>query len=199
MKKVNISQLGRDFQKTKSEKTFKLLFDACKPGVMRYFQRVGVKNSIESIEDAYTETMISIWKDIDKLDVTNYSISTMVFLKTKQQLIRTSTRNGVDFINLDISESFVESMVENSDNSEQSYCLEDDYIKEENITGFWGSVQRELNNPISFEILFDKYALNMSTKDIAKKYNENEQNVLNRVFNAKKKLLNTKGLYEYIR
>ena len=184
-KRVSIAELGRRFKETKSEKTFKQLFEICKPTAINYFKQFN--NPEEILEDAFNETMISIWNDIDKLDVENYSISTMIFLRMKQNLIRQYKKTGGQNNSLDIDESSVISLV-NSEDNDLTYDIEDDYIENENIDSFWSNVKTILNNDISYNIMYDKYVNNLKSKDIAKKYDTKLQNVLNRIFNAKKKL-----------
>ena len=201
MTKINIKALGIQFKKTKSEKSFKLLFDTVKPSVINFFKKFD--NSIEIIEDAYNETMISIWNDIDKIDVEKYSISTMIFLKAKQNIIRHYKKVGGQFSNYDIDDPIVSNNVifENAISSDElSYDIQEDYIKNESIKTLWCGIENILDNDKSYNILYDKYVNNMKTKDLAIKYNTKLQNILNRIFNAKKKIQTEDKLYyEYIK
>lgn len=195
-KKTNIKQLGRDFQKTKSQKIFKQIFDSCKPGVVNYYSKFK-ENSIEMIEDAYNETMISIWNDIDKIDVNTYSISTMIYLKTKQKLIRNSSKeNLTESYSIDahtlnkVHENSIEPIISD---------IENEFIEDEKINTFWNSIKDVVGNGITYTILYDTYVNNLSGKDIAKKYNINTQIIANRIFQAKKKLQKeSKIYYEYL-
>tara|TARA_R110000796_G_scaffold159388_6_gene276228 strand:- start:3498 stop:4100 length:603 start_codon:yes stop_codon:yes gene_type:complete len=199
MKKVNIKQLGRDFKVSKSEKTFKQLFDACKPGVVAYYSKFG--NTIEILEDCYNETMISIWNDIDKIEVEKYSISTMIFLKTKQNILRHYKSVGGQFNSCDIDDPTISNVVLAEDVNTGDYTgdIQEEYIRDENINTLWNNIKTVLNNEISFDILYDKYAKNMKTTELSEKYDINSQNVLNRIFNAKKKLkTNEQIYYEFI-
>ena len=196
MSKVNIKQLGIEFKATKSEKKFKMLFDAMRPSVLNYYKKFN--NPIEVIEDAFNEAMISIWNDIDKLEVEQYSISTMVYLKTKQKILSLNKKSGGQYSNYDIDDPVVTNIVlsENSESAESmTYDMQDDYIRDESVETLWEGIRSILNNETSFNILYDKYANNMKSKDIAEKYNTKEQNVLNRVFNAKKKIQENDQLY----
>jgi len=194
-KKTNISQLGRDFKETKSEKLFKQLFDLCKPGVINYYQKYG--NSVESIEDAYNESMISIWTDIDKLDVEKYSISTMIYLKTRQKLIRTIDKeNSNNTFSMD-SNNLTNKI--HNEAPETISDLQEEYIEDENIDTFWGNVRDILDDDISYNILYDTFVEKLSGKDIAEKYTVNTQTVANRIFQAKKKISKNSDIYgEYI-
>jgi RNA polymerase sigma factor (sigma-70 family) len=194
MSKPNIKQLGRDFQKTKSQKIFKQLFDLCKPGVINYYQQYK-ENTIEAIEDAYNETMISIWNDIDKLDVEKYSISTMIYLKTKQKLIRNNTKSSLtDSYSIDAGYT-LNKIYENSMESTISN-IEDEYIEDENINTFWNNIKDVIGDSITYDILYDTYANRMSGNDIAEKYNINTQIVANRIFQAKKKIKKNVDIYD---
>ena len=193
MAKVNVKQLGITFQETKSEKIFKQLFETCKPGAINYYKKFG--NSLELLEDCYNETLISIWNDIDKLDVNKYSISTMIFLKMKQNIIRHYKSVGGQFTSVDIDDPIISNSTLLEDSGDYTYDLQDEYIKDENVDTFWNNIRSILNNEISYNILYDKYANNMNTNEIAIKYDTKLQNVLNRIFNAKKKIESNKEIY----
>lgn len=185
-KKLNISQLGRDFQKTKSQKTFKQIFDLCKPGIMNHYKKFN--NSVEAIEDAYNESMISIWADIDKLDVTKYSISTMIYLKTKQKLIR-ANKLAQDSAETSYSMENASTLYKvHAESDELVSNVEEEYIVDENVATLWDSVKDLLDDDLSYNILYDTFVEKLSGKDIADKYNVNTQTVANRIFQAKKKI-----------
>ena len=197
-KKVNIKELGRQLKATNSEKTFKQLFDIVKPSVMVHFKKFN--NPIEVIEDCYIEAMISVWNDIHKFDVEKYSISTMIFLKVQQNIIRYYKSVGGQFNNVDIDDPVVTNIAISDNEDELTYDLQEDFIKDENVEVLWSSIKTILDNDISYNILYDKYANNMKSKDIAEKYDTKLQNVLNRIFNAKKKIKNNDEVYyEYIK
>ena len=169
MPKVNIKELGIQFKETKSEKKFKELFDTCKTSVINYYKNFD--NPLEVLEDAYNETMISIWNDIDKFDVEKYSISTMIFLKMKQNLIRHYKSVGGQYNNIDIDDPVNTNIVNDNSNSEElSYDIQDDYIKDESVNELWDGIKIVLGNEISYNYLYEKYANQMKTKEIAKKY-----------------------------
>jgi len=198
MQKVNIRALGIEFKKTKSEKTFKKLFESCKPGTINFYKKYN--NTIDVLEDCYNETLISIWNDIDKIDVEKYSISTMIYLKMKQNLIRHYKSVGGQFNHYDIDDPVVSNMVVNDDKTEMTYDLQENYIKDESVKTLWEDIKTVLNNDTSYNILYDKYANNMKTKEIADKYATKQQNVLNRIFNAKKKIESNEDIYyEFIK
>ena len=201
MARVNIKQLGIQFKETKSEKKFKLLFDTLKPSVINYYKKFD--NPVQVLEDAFNEAMISIWNDIDKIDVVKYSISTMIYLKVKQNIIRYYKSTGGQFSKYDIDDPIVSNMVISDKNiSEDSYTydLQEDFIKNESINTLWDSIKILLDNETSYNMLHDKYCNQMKTKEIAKKYDTKLQNVLNRIFNAKKKLQLNENLYhEFIK
>lgn len=196
MGKVSIKELGKQFKETKSEKTFKMIFETLKPSVINYYKKYN--NSIEIMEDAYNEAMISIWNDIDKIDVDKYSISTMVYLKVRQNIIRYYKTVGGQFSKCDIDDPIVSNIVvsENSISAgDYIYDLQEQYIKDESVETLWDSIKVVLDNETSFNILYDKYVNNMKSKDIASKYDTKLQNVLNRVFNAKDKIRNNENIY----
>jgi len=196
--KVNIKSLGLKFQETKSEKTFKQLFDACKPGAIKYYLKFN--NPLELLEDCYNETLIAIWNDIDKYDVKKYSISTMIYLKMKQNIIRHYKNVGGQYQNLDIDEPSVTNKVLAQESGDNIFDLQQEYIKDESVETLWCSIKTILNNDISYNILYDKYANNMKSKEIADKYDTKLQNVLNRIFNAKKKIESNEEIYhEFIK
>ena len=86
--------------------------------------------------------------------------------------------------------------------SDDSYTfdLQEDFIKNESINTLWDTIKTLLDNETSYNMLHDKYCNQMKTKEIAKKYDTKLQNVLNRIFNAKKKLQLNENLYhEFIK
>jgi RNA polymerase sigma factor (sigma-70 family) len=195
MGKINIKALGIEFKKTGSEKTFKELYEACKRGTINFYKSYS-NNTTEMLEDCYNETFISIWNDINKLDVEKYSISTMVYLKMKQNIIRYYNSTGGQFTKCDIDDPIISNKVVNSESGDFIYNLEDDYIKDESVTSLWNNIREVLDNELSFNMLYDKYANHMKTNEIAEKHGTKPQNVLNRVFNAKKKIETNKEVYK---
>ncbi len=184
-KKVNIKELGIELKATRSEKVFKELYDSCKKSVINYYLQYD-GNSEEMLKDCYNESMIAIWNGIHKYDVEKYSISTMIYLKTKQEIIRRNKEMQGKF-RMDIDDPIVNNIVV-SENDDSTYDMQEDYIKDESAVQLWESVREILDNDMNFNLLYDKYNNNMSTKDLASKYNTKEQNVLNRIFNSKKKI-----------
>lgn len=204
MRKPTIKELGIDLQKTHSENTFKILYDTLKRTVENHYLLYG--NSLELIKDCYNETMIVIWNDIDKYDVNTYSISTMIFMKMTQRIENMTNPNRISKKrsqenNLkDISDPNVLSDLF-SHSEEYSFNLEDEYIESESKQNMWmelkGIIGKDKDgiNEHNYNILYDKYVNNLSTKELAKKHNINEQIILNRLFNTKRKL---KPLYKSI-
>ena len=184
-KKVNIKQLGIELKATRSEKVFKDLYDACKKSVINYYLQYD-KNTEDMLKDCYNEAMIAIWNGIHKYDVEKYSISTMIYLKTKQEIIRRNKEMEGKF-QMDIDDPIVTNIVV-SESDDSTYDMQEDYIRDESADQLWDSIRQILGNDMNFNLLYDKYINNMSTKDLASKYNTKEQNVLNRIFNSKKKI-----------
>ena len=83
---MSIKELGILFKETKDEIVFTEIYERLKRGVIGYYTSFGKTQQI--VEDAFHSAMVSIWTDIDKLNVDQYSISTTIYLKTKQNIIR---------------------------------------------------------------------------------------------------------------
>jgi RNA polymerase sigma factor (sigma-70 family) len=210
-KAMPITALGLEFKKTKSEKLFKLIYDRLKHGVIQYYSNFGKDHQL--VEDAYNEAMISIWRDIDKLDVKNYSISTNVYMKTRQHIIKDNIRTtrscgnaGGIFVD---SPDIVDNLLANNLNSGNSIILgkhakyqehmntlvgkseEELFIKEEEITNFLNFIDK-----CNFsDIIKDHYIEGLKYKELSEKYDIEIQIVKNRIHHGKKqikkKILNT--------
>ena len=203
-KAMPISALGLEFKKTKSEKLFKAIYDRLKTGVIQYYSNFGKDHQI--VEDAYDEAMISIWRDIDKIDVENYSISTNVYMKTKQHIIRDNIRTsrscgdaGGIFVD---SPDVVDNILANNLNGGNTIILgkhakyqthmneliakseEDLFIKEEEITNFWNSVDKSKFS----DMIKDHYCEGLKYKELSEKYGVEIQIVKNRIHHGKKQI-----------
>jgi len=200
LKLTPINTLGAEFKRTKSEKAFKEIYDRLRGGVINYYSNFGKDHQI--VEDSYNEAMISFWANIDKLDIVNYSVSTNVYLKTKQSIIRhnlkkeRATGNGSDFMqeNSEISDNISFTNVDvasgkhgkyiNAINSRVTLSDEDVYIDNETRNIFWSLVKKAK----FFEIVYDHYYNGLKYKELANKYNIEIQIVKNRIFHGKKQI-----------
>ena len=200
LKLTPINTLGAEFKRTKSEKAFKEIYDRLRRGVINYYSNFGKDHQI--VEDSYNEAMISFWANIDKLDIVNYSVSTNVYLKTKQSIIRhnlkkeRATGSGNDFMqeNSEISDNISFSNDDavngkygkyaNAINSRVTLSDEDVYIDNESRNVFWALVRKAK----FFDIVYDHYYNGLKYKELADKYNIEIQIVKNRVFHGKKQI-----------
>jgi len=200
LKLTPINTLGAEFKRTKSEKAFKEIYDRLRGGVINYYSNFGKDHQI--VEDSYNEAMISFWANIDKLDIVNYSVSTNVYLKTKQSIIRhnlkkeRSTGSGgghlqetsdisdnISFANNDIANGKHAKYV-NAINSRITISDEDVYIDAESRHIFWSLVKKAK----FFDIVYDHYYNGLKYKELADKYKIEIQIVKNRVFHGKKQI-----------
>ena len=196
-----INVLGEEFKKTKSEKAFKEIYDRLRGGVINYYANFGKDHQI--VEDAYNEAMISFWTNIDKLDIENFSVSTNIYLKTKQGIIRhnlkkeRTTGSNNDF--LQENSEVCDNVSYNSEqaivtgkhgkyvdaiNNRVSQSHEDDFIQEESINMFWQIVK----SAKFYDIVYDHYYNGLKYKELAEKYGVDIQIIKNRIFHGKKQI-----------
>jgi RNA polymerase sigma factor (sigma-70 family) len=191
VKKVSVKGLGIELQNTRSEKVFKQLYDITKPSVINYYKNFP-GNSIEIIEDAFNETMISIWNNIHKYDVNKYSISTLIYLKVKNNLIDNLKKTNSGKINSNSSNYgdliAMENNIQNNSINEMSENLEIDFLKQEKSNNFWKVLRNVLGTTNTYDIFYDLISNNYNTNEICEKYNVSPQIVANRIFNVKKKI-----------
>lgn len=210
-KRVSIKGLGVELQNTKSEKVFKQLYDLVKPAVINYFKQYP-GNTIEKIEDAYNNAMISIWNSIDKLDVKKYSISTMIFLKVKQEFCAYDKINhfkvekaGTSISRYTSSSSVSGSSDDSSDKEDSLFKYAQDdltenfenmFLEKEKVDCFWEDVKNLVGEGSTYSIFYDIVCGDLSTKEVCAKYDINEQIVANRIFQVKKKIKNNKEIFK---
>lgn len=205
-KAVSITSLGVEFKKTKSEKIFKEIYERLKTGVINYYSNFGKDHQV--VEDAYDEAMISIWRDIDKLDVENYSISTNVYMKTKQHIIRDNIRTvrscGENSSMLLESPEIIDNVLINNQKSGNAIILgkhakyqqhmnevvaisaEDSFIEEETSEMFWSAIKQCK----FYEIIYDHYYHGLKYKELSEKYGVEIQIIKNRIHHGKKQIKN---------
>lgn len=212
MKKKSLTLLGKEFKSTKSEKSFKELYERLQRGVINYYSNFGKDRQL--IEDAYEEAMVSIWANIDKLDVENYSISTSVYMKTKQCIIKannkkvkTTGEGGLSFNengeNWTLDGTIYNNSIDSSnivkvDKYQEYMCnrvhksQEDIYIETELLDEFWSMAKKcRFYNEI-----YDFYFNGFSHKELSNKYGVEIQIIKNRIFHGKKEIKQILGTNE---
>lgn len=200
-KRLPINALGAEFKKTKSEKAFKEIYERLREGVIKYYSNFGKDHQI--VEDAYNEAMISFWVNIDKLDIENYSVSTNIYLKTSQSIMKQNsskiktTGEGDETIYKSKEEQASISNHNSSNivvgkhgkyvdaiNTKVSESYEDEYIKREDIKLFWNVIR----SAKFYDIIYDHYYNGLKYKELATKYEVDIQIVKNRIFHGKKQI-----------
>ena len=188
LKTISIKKLGQILKKTKSEVAFIVLYERIKPGILKSYEALANRDT-ELLEDCYNEAMISIWKDIgsDTIDVDKFSISTMIYLKTKQNLIKNFKSNkkinSMNSLDAENADSYIESII-NKSQEKIEVSIEDKIIEKETTDLFWSKIK-----DVNFFYMIDEYYNNnLKYKEIASKYNVDIQTVKNRIFHAKKKI-----------
>jgi len=176
--KLSIVELGKKFKETRSEKTFKEIYDRLRVGVINYYSTFGKDHQL--IEDSYTEAMISIWSHPDKIDTEQYSISTSIYLKTRQNIIKQNknrarcTGDGNSLVINEDSDNFVQEIEREvlsaggdvvKISSIQS-SFEDEIIEQEKSEIFWKYIKTIKNH----DLIYDYYVNEMLYKELAVKY-----------------------------
>ena len=207
----SIRELGLDFSLTKEVRIFNKIYEYAYEGVINYYSCRGYDKSI--VDGAFNEAMTQIWLEVDKIDMVKYSISTMIYLKTKQILIKykdkafktigyggamfdenyalsnmgegvyRQSQNVHNQMTLQRAESRIDHWLGQIDRCYESKLIAKEYASE--------LVKNVLNVKYG-DMIVDHYYNELSYKDLQKKYDMNLDTVKNKMFAGRKncKLIN---------
>ena len=204
VKRKPIAQLGVELKNTKDEKILKELYERLHKSVIDQYK--GLASDTQLLEDAYTEAITTVWQTIDKLDVETYSISTVIYLKTKQRILRQNKLKGRTTGNMNL---FFTSDSDNNHVDQVSnlrsfdsmiydkYKRNDDFFSDKIDEGpestlMKGEGEKVFWNVLSpckyLDLIYDYYCLDVKYKDLAEKYDLSIQTVKNRIRAGKKQI-----------
>jgi RNA polymerase sigma-70 factor (ECF subfamily) len=188
-KEKNIQRLAEEFIETRSNASFKNLFERLKPGISNHCFLI-LKDS-ELAEDAFSNTMSKVWSKIDQYKLERGNFSTWCYnIARNESLLLLKSRKRYS--------SYEDSGLEiaSSRNSVGDmggvYTMEEDpnyaFRNEENSTeAIYDSVLEEIRSlpEIYKEIMIDREINGMKYKDIAEKYDIKKRSIATRIRRAR--------------
>ena len=188
-KEKNIQKLAEDFILSRSDKSFKMLFERLRPGVSNHCFLI-LKDQ-ELAEDAFLNTMSKIWSKIDQYDLIRGNFSTWCYnIARNESLLLIKSRKRYSS-HLDSDLEYLSSKNSLGDLGGH-YILEEDpnyaFYGEENKTdAVYESVLDEIRTlpELYRDIMIDREINGMKYKDIAEKYNIKKRSIATRIRRAR--------------
>lgn len=191
-KEKNIQILANAFISTRSDRTFKNLFDRLKPGIFNHCFKITRDRDLA--EDAFLNTMSKIWEKIEQYNEERGNFSTWCYnIARNETLLLLKEENKYNSRTASEMEFF-------SANNEIGdlggvYIMEEDeynpIFKEENSFDLiYESVINEITDlpEIYKDIMVDREINKMKYKDIAEKYGLKKRSVATRIRRARNKI-----------
>lgn len=189
-KEKNIQKLADNFIDLRNERSFKLLYERVKPGVLNHCY--GILKDTESAEDAFLNTMAKVWQKIDQYDKSRGNFSTwcyniarnesLLLLKTKKKYVHLSIED------LDYSSA-------KNEERNPSYSIDEDPLwrfanEGETIDDMYETAIEEIRSLPSLyrDIMVDREINGMKYKDIADKYGIKKRSIATRIRRARNKI-----------
>lgn len=186
----NIQILADNFINLRDERSFKLLYERVKPGVLNHCY--SILKDLELSEDAFLNAMAKIWQKIDQYDKTKGNFSTwcyniarnesLLILKTKKKYVHLSLED------LEYTSSKLEEKM-------PSFSIEEDPLWSfatggETIDDIYESAVEEIRSLPSLyrDIMIDREINGMKYKDIAEKYGIKKRSIATRIRRARNKI-----------
>jgi len=188
-KEKNIQKLAEEFILTRSDKSFKMLFERLRPGVSNHCFLI-LKDQ-ELAEDAFLNTMSKIWSKIDQYDLIRGNFSTWCYnIARNESLLLIKSRKRYSS-HLDSDLEYLSSKNSLGDLGGH-YTLEEDpnyafYGEENKIDAVYESVLDEIRTlpELYRDIMIDREINGMKYKDIAEKYNIKKRSIATRIRRAR--------------
>ncbi len=188
-KEKNIQRLAEDFITTKSDKSFKNLFERLKPGVSNHCFLI-LKDS-ELAEDAFLNTMSKVWSKIDQYDLGRGNFSTWCYniARNESLLLMKSRKRYTSHEDAGLEYLSTKNSIGDLGGC---YIMEEDptyaFYGEENKTdSIYESVLDEIRSlpDLYKDIMVDREINGMKYKDIAEKYNIKKRSIATRIRRAR--------------
>ena len=191
-KQKSYKQLGLEFYNTRTEKSYKELYDKVRPGLKSYVWNILKDN--EAVEDILANTLLKLWTKIDQYKP-EYQITTWLYRIAFNESLGYIRERNKKYSLTSMQEFGIEVDSTNSLNETLSILLEDaemkseaDFWEEENeLMSRYNLALKCINDlkPMYRDILADRLIGNMKYEDIADKYGVPLQTVKNRIRRGK--------------
>jgi len=191
-KQKSYKQLGLEFYNTRTEKSYKELYDKVRPGLKSYVWNILKDN--EAVEDVLANTLLKLWTKIDQYKP-EYQITTWLYRIAFNESLGYIRERNKKYSLTSMQEFGIEVDSTNSLNETLSILLEDaemkseaDFWEEENeLMSRYNLALKCINDlkPMYRDILADRLIGNMKYEDIADKYGVPLQTVKNRIRRGK--------------
>ncbi len=192
IKEKNIQVLAENFISQRDNKTFKILYDRIRPGVLNHCYTI--LKDIELAEDAFMNSMAKVWEKIEQYDLSRGNFSTWCYnIARNESLLLLKSRKKY------ISKSSEDLEIDSTQNEESGgfYDVETDplwhfFFQSPNIDELYDQIVDEIRElPILYkDIMIDREINGMKYKDIADKYDIKKRSIATRIRRARTKIKN---------
>lgn len=191
-KEKNIQKLAQDFIESRSDKTFKPLFERLRPGILNHCYLILKEH--ELAEDAFLNTMTKIWVKIEQYNDERGNFSTWCYniARNESLLLMKSRRRFFSHIETELE---VLSNKNSIGDLGGHYNMEEDptntfFADKDNVEDIYESVLDEIKSlpELYRDIMIDREINHMKYKDIAEKYGIKKRSIATRIRRARGKI-----------
>jgi RNA polymerase sigma-70 factor (ECF subfamily) len=192
IKEKNIQVLAENFISQRDNKTFKILYDRIRPGVLNHCYTI--LKDLELAEDAFMNSMAKVWEKIEQYDLSRGNFSTWCYnIARNESLLLLKSRKKY------ISKSSEDLEIDSTQNEESGgfHDVETDplwhfFFQSPNIDELYDQIVDEIRElPILYkDIMIDREINGMKYKDIADKYDIKKRSIATRIRRARTKIKN---------
>jgi RNA polymerase sigma-70 factor (ECF subfamily) len=190
IKEKNIQVLAENFISQRDNKTFKILYDRIRPGVLNHCYTI--LKDLELAEDAFMNSMAKVWEKIEQYDLSRGNFSTWCYnIARNESLLLLKSRKKY------ISKSSEDLEIDSTQNEESGgfHDVETDplwhfFFQSPNIDELYDQIVDEIRElPILYkDIMIDREINGMKYKDIADKYDIKKRSIATRIRRARTKM-----------
>ena len=189
-KEKNIQTLANNFIEFRDERSFKLLYERVKPGVLNHCY--SILKEAELAEDAFLNAMAKVWQKIEQYDNSRGNFSTWCYnIARNESLLLLKTRKK--YVHLSMED--LEYSSSRNEEKNPSYNIDDDplwkFANEGNtIDDMYEIAIEEIKSlPVLYrDIMIDREINGMKYKDIAEKYGIKKRSIATRIRRARNKI-----------
>jgi RNA polymerase sigma-70 factor (ECF subfamily) len=189
-KEKNIQVLAENFIDLKNERSFKVLYERVRPGVLNYCY--GILKDMELAEDAFLNTMAKVWQKIDQYDKARGNFSTWCYnISRNESLLIIKTRKKY----VHLSTEDLEFSSGRREERNPSYTIDEDPLWKfandiESIDDMYDNAIEEIRSlpELYRDIMIDREINGMKYKDIADKYGIKKRSIATRIRRARNKI-----------
>ena len=189
-KEKNIQTLANNFIEFRDERSFKLLYERVKPGVLNHCY--SILKEAELAEDAFLNAMAKVWQKIDQYDKNRGNFSTWCYnIDRNESLLLLKTRKK--YVHLSIED--LEYSSSQNEEKNPSYSIDDDPLwkfanEGSTIDDMYEVAIEEIRSlPALYrDIMIDREINGMKYKDIAEKYGIKKRSIATRIRRARNKI-----------